>query len=971
MEPSMINLETISEIRYLVERFAAEDAWSRSEDHIQTYFSVRVLDLLGWTSANVKINQGQDVKTGKKPDIVLQNAGSTLLVIESKDARRKDVLDGHYQDKSFIDQLYGYCKAEGIFWGVLTNFVEWRIYSVHQNMLYQNVKYAFHELLWPDAKKSQYIDLLSEQGLIFFEKLQLTSLLKVKGRWDDDPVYYPKQKEIKDKFFKDLKRWRHELRSSLMPAYRDKYSVESIDFITQMILDRFIFIDYCSDNDIITQDKLHAILYSKHSLSQELARIFSDMNEKFNSEIFAHSECDDVIIDDQVIRLIIKEISEIDFKTMSANVIGEVYESYLSELLKSGKAGIADQRRKGLKKKREQGIYYTPDFVVDYIIESTLGQILLQCRTIEEIDSIRLLDPACGSGSFLIRAFDEFIKHYRRITDEPLLEFEARKRILQNNIFGVDYDERAVEIAKLNLLLKALEGGSLLALTGHKILPNLKLNIRCGNSLISGEIIEEKLRNTLGDAKPILVDLRAFRKKYHNESDDMEQREYLERIRLLEDRLDVRFEAILSKYMLKYKSAKAFNYGVAFPEAFLAGGFDCVVGNPPYIDSELMTKEQPENRDFISAHYDLTKGNWDIYVAFAERAYKLTKSGGYWGIITPDKWLSRPFGTTLRETSLKYMTDLLKVGRDVFADAKVDSIISIFRKKESRKLSVCELRNGATQIINTISKASIKAPFALDTLFSPYLTILRKIASSIAKSSVQFESESACATSDAYDLKPLIKDAPHGRMNASQYYKVTNTGTIAKYKQLWGFKEMTYLGNKYLYPVVDRRQFHKAFGHSYINRTKRSKIIIKGLTLLDACLDLEGDTIPGKSTLVVFADTVDDLKYISAVINSKIAFFYVSQKYPSSSYNKGITFTKDMINSIPIPLPPLHDKARVVNCVNDIIELNTQIDLEKDHKKIEKLSMNIRSMQREIEDILNTIYDLDNGDVLAIESNSR
>ena len=178
----------------LVTNFKNENAWDRSEEHIQTMFTVKLLDLIGFNSSNMRINQGQEVKTGKKPDILLfNNSKNTVLVIESKDASKMDMLDGRYQNKTFVEQLIGYCNAEGISWGILTNFVEWRIYSIYQNRLYKDKKYAFHEILWQNANKNNYVDLLSDEGIKFFEKISNSSLIASKGRIDDDPVYYPQQ----------------------------------------------------------------------------------------------------------------------------------------------------------------------------------------------------------------------------------------------------------------------------------------------------------------------------------------------------------------------------------------------------------------------------------------------------------------------------------------------------------------------------------------------------------------------------------------------------------------------------------------------------------------------------------------------------------------------------------------------------------------------------------------------------------
>ena len=365
------------QIKSLLNKFKSENAWKRSEDHIQTWFTTKLIELLGWDSSSVRVNQGQEVKTGKKPDILLFNdSKNTIMVIESKDASSRDMLDGTYKNKTFVEQLSGYSKGEGISWGILTNFVEWRVYSIYQNRLYKDRKFAFHELLWDNSLKSNYIDLLSVEGLNFLRQLSKSKLEARKGRWDDDPVYYPKQEEIKEKFFQDLRRWRSNLRSYLSKEYKNVYELLTIDLITQKLLDRLIFIDYCCDNEVIAQDHLHAILHSKRSLHDELRSLFSLMDERFNSELFSPSECDQVELPDEIIQPIITELSEIDFTKLSVHVIGEVYENYLGELLKVGKLGVKVEEKKAYEKKKSQGIYYTPDYIVNYIVQNSLGEVL-------------------------------------------------------------------------------------------------------------------------------------------------------------------------------------------------------------------------------------------------------------------------------------------------------------------------------------------------------------------------------------------------------------------------------------------------------------------------------------------------------------------------------------------------------------------------------------------------------------------
>jgi hypothetical protein len=191
-----------------------------SEEHIQGGYTVKVLEALGWNDGGWIINSSQE-HTGKRPDIILKDAkGWTMLVIESKDAASADKLDGSYgtgkHKKPFVSQLADYCKAEGVYWGILTNFIEWRVYSAYQGRLYpQNKKYAFHDLLWNGADKNAYVNLLSKEGLEFLAQFARQPLCKKLGKIDEDFVYYPEEKQVRDDFFTKLKGWREALRDEL------------------------------------------------------------------------------------------------------------------------------------------------------------------------------------------------------------------------------------------------------------------------------------------------------------------------------------------------------------------------------------------------------------------------------------------------------------------------------------------------------------------------------------------------------------------------------------------------------------------------------------------------------------------------------------------------------------------------------------------------------------------------------------
>ena len=676
----------VSDINSLIKDFKELNTYKKSEEHIQSLFTLKLLELLGWNSKTIIVNTGQEIKTGKRPDIILNKDGNTLLVIESKDASRYDMLDGFYKkDKSkisFVEQLCNYCDAEGIYWGILTNFVEWRLYSVFQKRLYKNEKYAFSSLLWNNADKSSYIDLLSDKGINFLINLKSSKIIESRGRFDTDPIYYPEQIEIKDKFFSNLKKWRLSIRNTIrknLPKYNDS----KIDLITQKILDRLIFVGYCSDNKVISQNKLHAILHSKIDLYKELQKIFLQMDDKFDSDLFSKSEEDEynkILISDNILRPIIEELSNIDFSKLSIHIMGEVYENYLEEILR--------QNDKILKnKKKLQGIYYTTEYVIKYIIKNTLTPILSKCKTASELDNIKVLDSSCGSGSFLILAFDEFIEQYKRIENQPLFEFERRKLILQNNLYGVDIDEKAVEITKLNLLVKCLENGASLDLSGKKILPNIKLNIRCGNSLVSSNLYTDSFDLFSNQHVDTINKLLELHKLFKYSNDDNKYSIYKD-IEIEEFKLN----SILNKdleYKYNLSDIKPFNYHIAFPEVFKDGGFDCVIGNPPWganIDSIL---------DYLNEYYpNSTVGFKDTYKCFFDKSIQLLKPKGKLGYITPNSFYFNPLFRDLRKLLNSYYIDsMINLGERVFENVEAPSAITIITKSniQNKKINTMDL----------------------------------------------------------------------------------------------------------------------------------------------------------------------------------------------------------------------------------------------------------------------------------------
>ncbi|MEY3498513.1 MAG: hypothetical protein RL308_182 [Bacteroidota bacterium] len=603
-----------------------------------------------------------------------------------------------------------------------------------------------------------------------------------------------------------------------------------------------------------------------------------------------------------------------------------------------------------------------------------------ELKTIDKLlDDVKICDPAIGSGAFPMGLLQEIFGLKEKIAFE--LGFKVwspatvKENIIQNSIYGVDIEKGAVDIARLRFWLSLIVDEDL-----PKALPNLDYKIVVGNSLVSkfeDEIIEidwqvtaEIHNNLFGsqiqeEKEQLLREISAKQKLFfHTESKDKKKLATdirKTKAKLLAKQLEQMIETkgfkenrgkTLNKKQLEAKLEtdgwkntlidlkgiiqnsdlpfNHFDWKLDFPEILnpLVNenkiGFDIVIGNPPYIDSETMVNNGDEYlREVLTKRLNFTRGNWDIYIAFFEVAFDLLNSNGNMTYITPDKWISKPFGYELRKGLLNNYRVVTEAGRKVFITAKVDSIITFISKNIYSNLQVNNIIDYTINPLTNLSKDQFIEPFAFDWLFSPYIQILEKIEFSKSKLGDYTECENACATSDAYKLKDYVFDLNDEEFEKAKYLRIINTGTIDKYIDKWGNKDMTYLKDKYVNPVVDRTKFLRDFNNSYGKKSIKKKLIIKGLTLLDACLDKNGEVIPGKSTLVIASEDIKKLKYVMLILNSKLPIFYIKEKYRGSSYNQGINFSKDMINEFPFPASSKFEN--VFGIISDFLIMMKQI----------------------------------------------
>lgn len=893
----------------LVQKFKDEDGWSKSEEHVQTSFSIKLLELLGWDSSSWNINQGQDVKTGKKPDIVLKSSTSKLLVIESKDAHKKDMLDGSYQTKTFIEQLLKYCAGEGVAWGVLTNFVEWRLYSVHPTgRLYNDKKYAFYDLLWPNASRENYVDLLSDDGLNFLAKLSKEFLFLNQGKIDSATIYYPVQQDlgvekIKKEFFEKIKVWRSSLRKYLLKNY-PRIEADDIDLLAQKILDRLIFMDICHDKNVIGEDIIGQVKESKLPKYQELKLKFKQMDDKFNTELFSfkdynHIKEEDIKINDEVILPIITDLIKIDFSKLSVHIIGEVYENYLGELAKSRTTDEKKISDKQKQKRKSQGIYYTPDYIVDYIVKNTVGELLAKVKTTAEIEKIRVLDPACGSGSFLIRAFDEFLNAYMRVNDEGgLFAFELKKKILQKNLFGVDLDAKAVEITKLNLLIKALDGVKPEDLKGKHLLPNLNLNIRCGNSLIGGEKLQDKEQslNLFNNYKTEIDKLADLKTSFYKESDDQRKKDLLAEIGTLELVINKNLNKDLGKYFANLNKVNPFNYTVAFCEIFKDGGFDSIIGNPPY-GAELNDYE----KEFYADNFEV--GSTDTAILFIKRSFDILKSESKFGFIVPKAFCFASNYEKIRDyvwNNLEQIVDCNKVWKEV----KLEQLIFIINKdKKAKKYLSANFKNKQLNILGEIDKVDAKEfGFFLNSVSPDEVEIAKKIKSNSL----------------------MLNDIATNQRGAILQKYVSDKGEL----NVIGGAQVQRFGIDGIKGKIDKNKINNAQAYLKENSVLVQRIVAHIEHPADHIKITAG--IPDKSDYIL-VDTVNQITlqkgyspyFIWAILNSNIINWY-AYRFIYGKAIRTMQFDNPVTARLPIPKAAKQEQESLIQKAKELLKLAKQ-----------------------------------------------
>jgi len=711
-------------IHRLVETFEQNlDSYrsSKNETELRREFLDKFFTALGWDVVNEKgyDELGKEVIHEFSVDVAGQQKKADYAFRVGRgekfdflvEAKKPSVKIESSQDAAFQIRRYGWSAKLPI--NILTDFEHFAVYDCRAKPSY-NDKASMGRIMLIHYK--EYAERWDEIVEIFSpEAVRQGSFAKyaegMKGKKGTA--------DVDDAFLQEIERWR-ELLAKNIALRNEDIDIAGLNYAVQMTIDRIVFLRICEERGIEPENQLLDISNTdltpdpspkrRGGIYEELGELFKRADTKYNSGLFHFkkekemvSRPDDLTltldIDDKVLKDIISNLyypkSPYAFLYIPSDILGQVYERFLGKVIRLT-AGHQAKVEEKPEVRKAGGVYYTPTYIVDYIVKNTVGKLVsplplgegrVREITPREVENLRIVDPACGSGTFLLGAYqflldwhlNWYVEHDAekwekqktivRVPPSPLtplpqgegnswrLTTAKKKEILLNNIHGVDIDAQAVEVTKLSLLLKVLENASgQLGLGLERALPDLGNNIKCGNSLIGFDYFEGQL--------------------FPDEE---------ERARVNPFDWKREFPQVFQQTSEVSKTS----------EVSGRGGFDVVIGNPPYVLGRETFDESAKR--YLASNYDSYGGKYDLYIYFTEKAISLIRAKGKLGYIIPNTVLVNENAVKLRKVILdQTQVDLIRVFNErVFEDAQVESAILVVEKKPT-SLKLTTIQNGET-----------------------------------------------------------------------------------------------------------------------------------------------------------------------------------------------------------------------------------------------------------------------------------
>jgi type I restriction-modification system DNA methylase subunit len=981
----------IDQLKALITLFDSNYAQYKSpqydEANTRTDFIDKFFTLLDWDIANsqdfsevyrevvredkVKIDGSQ-----KAPDYSFRIGGFRKYFVEAK---KPSVIIKEAGEPAFQVRRYAYTVKLPL--SILTNFAEFAIYdtrikpNVNDNAGIARIFYCTYK------EYEKHFDFIYN----IFSKNAI-----LKGSFDRYVQENKNKKgtlEVDDDLLHLVEEWRVELAKNIV-LRNPALSIYNLNTAVQKIIDRIIFLRIAEDKEMEAADILKTItnaenIYGKFNLLVEKA------NTKYDSGLFDNEDwLIHLTVDNKVLKNIIDNLyypCPYEFSYLPIEILGNIYEKFLGKTIyfrnvKNTHTVIVEEKPEV---RKAGGVFYTPQFIVNFIVRNTVAE-KIKNKTPDEVAAIKICDPACGSGSMLVGAYQCLLSwHLDYYTNEGSitkalkkgvvfqvshnsyrLTIAEKQRILQNNIFGVDIDPQAVEVTKLSLYLKLLENegkessDQLFKHSDITLLPSLEENVKCGNSLVGTDFYNQA---TLGLSEDEQIKINCF---------DWEKE---------------------------------------FPAVFKNGGFDIIIGNPPYYNIQTLGAKSPVAEYIQMKYASIWQDKSDILFYFLIKAMKLSKDNI--GFILSNAFLFSDKAQKLRNAILEdgRLAKIVNFEQFlVFKDASITSGVFIFRKEDAANLpsdiqaavlkeKSCTVEQVVDYMNNTANYFSVS--FSKNDVFAlvdgTIDRLNKKIDGCLSGQAQHPLLQDIClvgkgmetAANDVFIFKDYPKQFPGKYIrkhligeNIARYYLADNPDYLLYVEETGDLKDLPAVIQEYLKEHkkqlssrADKKRratalwwnytfaMHKEYYHlpkiwcSY--RSKSNAFV----------LDETGNYIGLTNTTVIFGTNHQySLKYILALLNSKLLAF----RYKSIGKQTGsgvFEYFANGIGKLPIPEADARTQQEFASLVDKILELKHREYAEQNPQAKKIISRQIDGVDAMIDKAAYKLYGLSPEDIEIIE----
>ncbi|WP_346662182.1 Eco57I restriction-modification methylase domain-containing protein [uncultured Methanobrevibacter sp.] len=909
------------------------------EEEAKVEFINPMMEALGWDVHN-KQGLGPNFKevvfeeslaVGKEtraPDYSFRLGGQLIYYLEAKkpSVNIKDDRSPAYQARR-----YGWSAKIPIV--ILTDFEELAIYETtskpkeHERASTNRVLFYTYD---------EYVDKWEEIYGLFSKEAVLKELFQ---KFVDDNTSKTKKgtQSIDEEFLKDIEKWRLLLARNI--ALRNKeLSLSELNLAVQLIIDRIVFFRMAEDRGIERYQTLYKLAESEN-IYKQLCEVFKKADLKYNSGLFHFSITPDysefvdnitlhLTIDDGVFKEIFADLyypkSPYEFSVISPEILGNIYENFLGSVIRLTPSHQAKIEQKP-EVKKAGGVFYTPQYIADYIVDKTVGK-LIKGKTPNQISKLKIVDPACGSGSFLLRAYQKLLDYHleyyismERPPKEvyyvgkdniPRLTIREKKRILTNNIYGVDIDVNAVEVTKLSLLLKVLEDENKDVLEQQqklyqeKVLPNLSYNIKCGNSLIGTDILEQ------------------------------EDLEYDELVGL-----------------------NPFDWEREFPLIFSNGGFNAVIGNPPYVfgGNKGITKLE---KKYLKNKYQSGSGKINLFTLFMEKGVNILKESGLLSFIIPNTLLRVTSYKNIRKFLVDNVTinEITDLSSGIFKGVTTSSIIFTFSNNPSKLNNFVSIKKDlSNNLYNQVKQKDFtNHGFIYNIFCKPHERI---IINKLKENSISLGEISKYLRFGVVISKNKDELISFNKID-DQYKPFLEGKEIDRYS-------IDYKGRyiKYVPKLIHRPRTVDLF--------ESEKIMIQRISGGNKPIKSAYDDgyFYNKESIINFVIKSDKfyIKYVLALLNSNLINWYYSKEFSNES-KLTVNLSKEYLSDIPIKNISLDEQIMFVELVDKIIDIKNRIKSCKTPQEDKLLNVQLTKIDEQINIKIYELYDLNNEEINIIEN---